>query len=189
MNYRHYYCTPKFSEKENSYFGTVKGLPGAHPIEADTIEEFEKLFHQVVDDALELIAKKKAKKRALGIISFFTLLSLIVVMAVTCPDKKKHSEAVSELASVILNDAASGDDSGFAILGAMIGNKLIGAFIDNNLYVDNYILFNVGKLEYNGESNVVSVGAFNHVFTQSRDQLRKKVKEDDTFNKALEGLF
>ena len=189
MNYRHYYCSPKLSEKENCYFGTVKGIPGARPIEADTIEEFEELFHQVVDEALEVIEKKKAKRKTIGIVSFFAVAALLVVMAVTCPNKTKHTAAVSELASVILNDAASGDETGFAILGAMIGNKFIGAFIENNLYVDNYLLFNVGKFEYNGESNVVSVGAFNHVFTMSRDQLRKKVKEDDTLNKALEGLF
>ena len=41
MNYRHYYCSPKFSEKEKCYFGTVKGLSGARPIEADTLDEFE----------------------------------------------------------------------------------------------------------------------------------------------------
>ena len=189
MNYRHYYCSPKYSEKEKSYFGTVKDLPGARPIEAETIEEFEELFHQVVDDALEVIEKKKAKRKTIGIVSFFAVATLLVVMAVTCPNKAKHTAAVSELASVILNDAASGAETGFAILGAMIGNKFIGAFIENNLYIDNYLLFNVGKFEYNGESNVVSVGAFNHVFTMSRDQLRKKVKEDDTLNKALNGLF
>ena len=76
MNYRHYYCSPKFSEKEKCYFGTVKGIPGARPIEADTIEEFEELFHQVVDEALEVIEKKKAKRKAIGIISFLSLIHI-----------------------------------------------------------------------------------------------------------------
>lgn len=189
MNYRHYYCTPKYSEKDNIYFGTVQNLPEARPVEASTLEEFEELFHQVVDDALEVLDRKKSKRKTIRIVAFFTIFLLILAMAVTCPDKKRHSETVSDLAAVILNDAASSDETGFASLGAMIGNKLMGAYIENNLYVDNYILFNIGKLEFKGESKVVSVGAFNHVFTMSRNQLRKKVKEEDMVNKFLDELF
>ena len=48
MNYRHYYCSPKYSEKEKSYFGTVKDLPGARPIEADTIDSLQHFVFGIV---------------------------------------------------------------------------------------------------------------------------------------------
>ena len=45
--------------------------------------------------------------------------------------------------------------------------------VKNNMEVDNYFLFSVGK----AGDNVVSVGVMNHVFTISKEELQKKLEE------------
>jgi len=185
MQYRHYYCIPKFSEKENCYCGPIANLPEANSTEAATVDQCEERFHQAVDEALDIIEKKKAKRRTGRIITAVTILALLVVMILTTPDRHKHTESLTEFASVILNDAAADDGIGCAVFGAMFGKKLIEAHLENSLYIDNYVLFNIGKFEFDGESSVVSVGLFNHVFTKSRDRFRKQAKEDDTLKRLL----
>ena len=62
MKYRNYYCTPRYSDKEQMYFGVVEGAPKIPTIEAETIDDFERLFHEAVDDYLE--RRQDAKRRA-----------------------------------------------------------------------------------------------------------------------------
>ena len=188
MNYRHYYTTPKL-DNDQSYYGNISDLPEVGIIHGSTIDDFEEHFHQAVDEYLRAQEAKKAKRGRRGLIWGLGILALLVVMAVTCPDKDKHVKSVTDSLSVILNDQASGQEDDWEMLGAMLGNKVIGAVIQNNLYVDNYILFNIGRLSYDGEEKIVSVGAFNHVFTASRETVRKRASEDEDLNKLLDDIF
>ena len=52
-----------------------------------------------------------------------------------------------------------------------------GLFIDNMLMVDDYFICSIGTVSYGGETKVVSVGIFNHVFTASADKLAEEAAE------------
>lgn len=109
----------------------------------------------------------------------YTLLILFVlacVCVVTCPDKKAHSDALKELLNTVLTEELSGDseEDGLTIVASMIGTGIGGALIDNLLKVDNYFVCSIGKVTYKGETNIVTFGIMNHVFTIDReDALRK----------------
>ena len=182
MNYRHYYCTPKPNFKGDGYFGTVSGIKNAKMIEAPSIDEFEEEFHRYVDEYIRECDEKKAKKTRKTIVWCSVLIVLFISLVFTCPDKQKHVEALNSLTSSVINDQIPEDSDGWEYLGAMLGNKIIGAVFDNNLYVDNYVLFSVGKMSFNGEDNTVSIGIFNHVFTKSREQVRKDAKDNPELN-------
>lgn len=53
MRYRNDYCTPKFPDGEKTYFCDVEDAPEISMIEAATLDDFERLFHQAVDDYLD----------------------------------------------------------------------------------------------------------------------------------------
>lgn len=190
MNYRHYYCNPKPNGDGNGYYGTISGLKGMNMVEAASIDEFEEEFHRIVDEHIRESEEKKSRKTRRTIVWAIVLVALFVGLITTCPDKQKHADALKELTSSLLNDevSTSGND-GWEYLGAMIGNKLIGAVVDNNLYVDNYVLFSIGKMSFDGEENTVSFGIFNHVFTKSREQFKKDAKENPDVSKAIDELF
>lgn len=188
MNYRHYYTTPKL-DNDQSYYGSISDLPEVGIITGATIDEFEEHFHQAVDEYLRAQEAKKAKRGRHGLIWGLSILALLVVMAVTCPDKDKHTKAVADSLSVIFNDHVDADSDDWDMLGAMLGNKLVSALLQNNMYVDNYVIFNIGRLSFNGEDKAVSVGMFNHVFTSSREQVRKNLENNEELNDMLNNLF
>ena len=42
--------------------------------------------------------------------------------------------------------------------------KHVDKYVKSQLKVEDYTLLNVGKMNYDGEKRVVTIGAFNHVF-------------------------
>lgn len=102
-----------------------------------------------------------------------TILVLAViagVMLFTCPKEEKHVEKLTrEIVDSALenqNNESESDlleDIGNAIAGK-ISEKVVQLYVKNQLKVENYALLNVGKLYYDGEKRVVTIGAFNHVF-------------------------
>ena len=55
------------------------------------------------------------------------------------------------------------EDIGNAIAGTL-SEKVVQLYVKSQLKVENYTLLNVGKMNYDGERRVVTIGAFNHVF-------------------------
>ena len=47
----------------------------------------------------------------------------------------------------------------------MIGTGIAGLFLDGMLQVDNYFVCSVGRIKFEGEEYIVSIGVLNHVFT------------------------
>jgi len=41
---------------------------------------------------------------------------------------------------------------------------VVQLYVKSQLKVENYYVLNVGKMYYDGEKRVVTIGAFNHVF-------------------------
>lgn len=106
-------------------------------------------------------------------IGFLVVLAIIAgVMFFTCPENEKHVEKVSaDVAQYVHENLNKEDESG--LLESIVGNAIVGTisdnlvhlYVKNQLKVDDYALLNVGTLRYKGEEHVVSIGAFNHVFS------------------------
>jgi len=111
---------------------------------------------------------------------FYILLILVIISAtcvVTCPDKEAHTEALMDVLTDVMEEEM-GDEMTENALNLTISSMAIGLgkmIVKNNMEVDNYLLFSVGK----AGDNVVSVGVMNHVFTISKEELQKKLEEQE----------
>ena len=126
---------------------------------------------------------KKRKKWPWITAAFFALL--LIIMVVTCPSEDKHHEAfatafgnnveninlpVSKSLNLPIKMIVRSATDPHGILNSIA--KLIG--IDISIDVTNYGLVSIGRLP-NGQ--IVTVGAFGHIFTMSDDAFCTKIEE------------
>lgn len=159
------------------YYGDVEGAPEIPMIEAENLDDFERLFHQAIDDHLDRRRDAKPRTRWGLIIAILVIIGLLVAMVLTCPKKEQHVSVLTEKFSYILSETAGAEDD-FKILGAMLGGAIAKQVINAYLVVDDYVLFSVGHLEYKDEDNVLSVGAFGHIFTISNEELKRRMEQN-----------
>lgn len=104
------------------------------------------------------------------------LIRIIVVLAIlagvmffTCPEEEKHVDKLTQEIVASTNDQKDDaesniiEDIGNAIAGTL-SEKVVHLYVKSQLKVENYTLLNVGKMNYDGEKRVVTIGAFNRVF-------------------------
>lgn len=95
------------------------------------------------------------------------LVILAGVMLFTCPEEERHIEKMTH--EIVKSSQENNKDAGFleslgnAIAGT-ISEAVVKVYVKSQLKVDNYYVLNVGKMYYDGEKRVVTIGAFNHVF-------------------------
>jgi len=105
------------------------------------------------------------------LIKTLVLLAIIGgIMLYTCPAREKHVDKLTEQILESARDQRQGGEGtdiiesiGNAIVGS-ISEKVAHVYVDSQLNVDDYSVLNVGKMYYDGETRVVTIGAFNHVF-------------------------
>lgn len=106
-------------------------------------------------------------------IGFLIFLAVVAgVMFVTCPDKEKHVDKVSEdVLQYVREDVSNGENGGLmeividnAVVGS-ISENLVRLYVKSQLKVEEFAVINIGKMRYEGEDHTVSIGAFNHVFS------------------------
>ena len=187
MKYRNYYCNPKYSEGDKTYYGDVAGVPKIPLIEAENLDDFERLFHQAVDDYLDEFPTVTHRTRWGLIVTILAVVSFVIVLALTCPKKEQHVEVLSDRFSFILTDQIGQDDD-LAVLGTMIGSKLTKGFIDLYVTVDDHVLFSVGRIRYDGEDRIASIGALGHIFTASKEQIKRRVEQDPDIQEFFNGF-
>lgn len=105
------------------------------------------------------------------------LIKTIIVLAIlagimffTCPEEEKHVDKLTKEIVASANDSQKDDaesniieDLGNAIAGTL-SEKVVHLYVKSQLKVENYYVLNVGKMYYDGDKRVVTIGAFNHVF-------------------------
>ena len=189
MKYRNYYCSPKFTDGEKSYFGNVEGVPEIPMIEAANLDDFERLFHQAVDDYIDSrgIGKKGSK---LGlIIALVTLVALIAAAIATCPKKAQHVEFLTDRINTIVTEELEERGGGdLAPLGLLFGNAIVVPLVEKTLIVNDNFLFSVGKIPIDGEEQTITVGAFGHIFSASKEQMKQALKDNKYMKDYLDIL-
>ena len=117
----------------------------------------------------------------------FALLFVAIIgatMFFTCPQHDDHKEKLSHLVVNAVNQVIErqlGSDNMLLAKGMqMISNSLLGDIvdtaIDSMLTVDNYGVCSIGKINYDGKDNIVSIGLFGHVFTVNQDKVTDVVE-------------
>lgn len=114
------------------------------------------------------------------ILVLFLFVGIALVAVITCPQKDAHKDALMKLVDVVLDselnkNATTEEEKGFAMLGSLLGSGVAEFVLDKKLLVDNYFIYSVGRIVYEGEENIVSVGFFNHVTTMNEKQLKDKL--------------
>ena len=116
------------------------------------------------------------------------ILLLIIVVAIalagvmTCPQKEAHKDALMKLVDSALDSelykrAYTEEEKGLAMLGSFLGSGIAELFLNKKLLVDNYFVFSLGRIVFEGEEKVVSVGLFNHVFTEDENTFKERFKD------------
>ncbi len=190
MKYRNYYCTPKYSDGEKMYYGDVQGAPEIPMIEAENLDDFEQLFHQAVDDHLDRRRTDKPKTNWGLIITLVAIVGLIVAAVATCPKKVEHVAFLTDRINVIVTEELeqSGGGGDLAPLGLMFGNAIVVPLVEKFLNVNDNFLFSVGKISVDGQEKTVTVGAFGHIFSASKEQMKKALKDNKYMNDYLDLL-
>ena len=114
--------------------------------------------------------------------SFIVVIAIIMVSVMTCPQKEAHKDALmklvdSALDSELYKHANTDEEKGFAMIGSLLGSGIARIFLDKKLLIDNYFVFSVGRIVFEGEEKIVSVGLFNHVFTEDEKALKERLKD------------
>ena len=110
------------------------------------------------------------------LIFLLVVLGIGAVAVVTCPDKEAHKEAIQNVVKEALDDEidTNAENSLGAVL-STLGSSVSGWIIDKGLTVENHFVYSVGKFSDGKEPKTVSVGVFGHVFTFSKEDLKREL--------------
>ena len=109
----------------------------------------------------------------------FTLIAFIFiagVMVMTCPGEEMHKKSIKRLANVAMEheiDKNAEYLTGIGFLDKWIGGKVSDYMIDNWMSVENYFVLSIGYINIDGDKEMVSVGAFNHIFTMDEHDVKE----------------
>jgi len=109
---------------------------------------------------------------------FFGIISLLIITStITNPDKKTHLDLVFN--KFILNKDELVKTNGLELMVLPLAKNAFGEILS----VDNYVLFSIGRIDYNGIKKNISIGVFGNVFLlinkSEWDNLGKDLKDDN----------
>lgn len=88
---------------------------------------------------------------------------ILAIMFVTNPSESKHhAKVMQEFVQDRGADEFSGD--AYSNAGSALGMSLANTIIEKAVQVDNFLLFSTGTLHWDGETRLVTIGAFGNVF-------------------------
>lgn len=171
---------PTFNQPDNSRQSATP-QDGRERIQGQGTQSEGNFTHHQQNDTL--VKKKDHSKTAL--LACIVGILLIALFSSTCPNKKKHTEAIkSEITSVIdkiqeNNDKQDLFSMGFDLIAKTVTSNLVNTILDQSLQIKNYILFNKGVITFNGEEHTVSYGLLGHVFTVGDEDILKALDKDE----------
>ena len=109
------------------------------------------------------------------LIFLLVLLGIGAVAVVTCPDKEAHKEAIKNvIKEAISEELGASSESDLSGVLSSLGSSVSGWILDSSLSVENHFVYSVGKYTGGKEPQTVSVGVFGHVFTFSKEDLKRE---------------
>lgn len=105
-------------------------------------------------------------------ILLFAFATILLVAIFTNPSQEEHKEKVKETFTAYyqksLKENQADSENAFAALGSLLGNTLINSMIENAITRDNYIIFSLTKITYEGEEKSIGYGIFGNVFLSEK---------------------
>ncbi len=110
------------------------------------------------------------------------IVGVVILMALTKPDKKAHKEAMMKAIAEYVDDKA--EDSGLGNnvltdLGKDLVRSTISLAMDLKLKLDDYFVANATHIRLNGEDKMLSLGLFGKVITFDKEMLRAALENGD----------
>lgn len=118
------------------------------------------------------------------ILSLAIIAAIAIAFALTNPDKKAHTDAVSEAFAGVISDNITTNNSveklALGFVSSLLTDKVVDTVLESRLIYKNYIVFSTGAIHWNGEDKVISVGMLNNVYTFGEKEVQgalDKIKE------------
>lgn len=116
------------------------------------------------------------------VLFLIVLLGLAVIGYLTNPTEAMHREAAQEMLEKISENILSDygiDPRILSTLGVDFQGKLVEELITNHISRDNYYVFSLTKVHWEGLNQVIGLGFFNKVYISNQvDDIIKKEVED-----------
>ncbi|MDR0332242.1 MAG: hypothetical protein LBI15_02150 [Dysgonamonadaceae bacterium] len=136
-----------------------------------------------------MTAKRRKKKSNKGII-FLILTAIVAVIAfLTNPDELAHQKAMQARSGAVLSEIVAEQNPIIQTAWGLTGNRLLNEFVNAYVTTDNYYLFSVTKVNWEGQSYPVGAGAFGNVYITK--QLNKNLIQPmiyDAKNKVINSV-
>ena len=95
------------------------------------------------------------------------------IMLFTCPEEEKHIDKVTKEFVHMAQEDVGANSSEAGVLeeligeaiGSSISESLIHLYVKNTLKVDDYKVVTVGKMTYEGDDRIVTIGVLGRVFS------------------------
>lgn len=139
------------------------------------------LQHNVANRAMqETPIAAKPKKRHTGLwVTLGVIAALAIILTITNPKKDDHCREITNVSRSWVNETID-NFGGDNLIGGVVKSAstwLIRNAVDENVKVDNYVLFSIGYIDTGAEKSRVSLGILGNVFTFNKEQLSEKVNE------------
>ncbi len=146
-----------------------------------------KIRFNMVSNSNQTYPKKGASSSGLFVLFFIVLVCLGAFA--TNPTSVEHKlilkDKMREYLNTEIDKMQLENDNKFAALGASLGAAfggiIVDKFIDENVVVDDYYLFSITNVRWDGKIKMVGVGIFGKVILHP--DIDKKLKEGLTKNK------
>ena len=99
------------------------------------------------------------------------VIALILLAGyLTNPGKELHKEQLKIKLTEVIGEAMQERQDNLIVYGAweMAGGMMIEAFTENHMSVDNYFLFSLTRLHWDGRSYIIGIGGFGQVYITKR---------------------
>ncbi|MBR3977818.1 MAG: hypothetical protein IKJ95_08365 [Bacteroidaceae bacterium] len=109
----------------------------------------------------------------------YVLVFLLLIAAVCVHTRPPKEDHIKKMSSVI-NEAMQDEASLYGAFPAMIASeiekmRLVDELLDRIVVVEDYGVATVGKVYFNGEEYMISLGVMDNVITFSKEQLKEAV--------------
>ena len=109
------------------------------------------------------------------------VLLLLIIMALTNPNRESHENAIRTEVSKAVEKAttSNGNDifsQGFGMMARMLAGNFINSALDNLFEYHNYLIFSKGTVTIQDKEHTVSYGIFGKVITMNSDDMVKALE-------------